>query len=112
MAIFSTTAIQANAQEKAAATGVFESHGDVGKVLHPGLLEYDPAMRSYTIAGSGENMWFGADAFHFVWKKVSGDTTLTADISFLGTGGNAHRKAVLMIRQSLDADSTYADIAL
>src|SRR5713226_2818429 len=95
-----------------APVGIFESHGDVGTVLHPGSVEYDAAKRSYTIAGSGENMWFGNDAFQFVWKKVSGDVTLTADISFLGKGVNEHRKAVLMIRQSLDADSPYADVAL
>jgi len=47
-----------------------------------------------------------------VWKKMSGDVTLTADISFLGRGVNEHRKAVLMIRQTLDADSPYADAAL
>lgn len=91
--------------------GIFEDHADVGAVLHAGSSEYDPAKRTYTIAGSGENMWFAADAFQFVWKKVSGDATLTADISFIGSGGEAHRKAVLMIRQSLDADSPYADVA-
>src|SRR2546429_3341178 len=91
---------------------IFEGHGDVGNVLHAGSVEYDAAKRSYTIAGSGENMWFASDAFQFVWKKVSGDATLTADISFLGKGVNEHRKAVLMIRQSLDADSPYADAAL
>jgi len=92
--------------------GVFEGHGDVGMVLHKGSVEYDATKRSYTIAGSGENMWFTGDAFQFVWKKVSGDVTLTADVSFLGKGVNEHRKAVLMIRQSLDADSPYADVAL
>jgi len=39
---------------------------------------------------------------------MSGDVTLTADITFFGKGVNEHRKAVLMIRQSLDADSPYA----
>src|ERR1700747_1684996 len=57
-------------------------------------------------------MWLGADAFQFAWKKMSGDATLSADIYFFGSGGNAHRKAVLMVRQSLDADSVYADVAL
>ncbi len=96
----------------AAPVGIFESHGDVGAVLHPGSVEYGAAKRSYTIAGSGENMWLGSDAFQFVWKKMSGDVTLAADVSFLGKGVNEHRKAVLMIRQSLDADSLYADVAL
>jgi TolB protein len=100
-------------QESSSSIGVFETHSDVGTVLHAGSVEYDAAKQSYTIAGSGENMWLGTDAFHFAWKKVSGDTvTLTADISFLGSGGNAHRKAVLMVRQGLDADSVYADVAL
>src|SRR5467141_4502176 len=93
-------------------TGIFEGFGGVGMVLHAGSVEYDEAKRRYTIAGSGENMWFAGDAFQFAWKKASGDVTLTADISFLGKGVNEHRKAVLMIRQSLDADSPYADAAL
>ncbi len=92
--------------------GIFESHGDVGSVLHPGSIDYDAAKRTYTISGSGENMWLAADAFQFVWKKMSGDVTLTADISFLAKTGNEHKKAVLMLRQSLDADSVYANVAL
>jgi TolB protein len=95
-----------------AAIGVFQNHEDVGSVLHPGSVEYDASRRTYTVAGSGDNMWLSNDDFQFAWKKVSGDVTLTADISFLGAGGNPHRKAVLMIRQSLDADSVYADVAL
>ena len=93
-------------------TGLFESHADIGSVLHPGTLEYDSAQGTYTVGGSGENVWSTADAFHFVWKKVTGDASLAADISFLGKDGNEHRKAVLMVRQSLDADSVYADVAL
>jgi TolB protein len=99
-------------QTAAIPLGVFENHSDVGTVLHAGAAEFDPARRVYKISGSGENMWAAADAFHFVWKQVSGDVTLTADATILGTGGDAHRKAVLMIRQSLDADSAYADAAL
>jgi TolB protein len=107
-----TRAQQSGASTAAAAVGIFENHGDIGTVLHPGSVEYDAAKRSYTVAGSGENMWLGSDAFQFAWKKMSGDVTMTADISFLGKGVNEHRKAVLMIRQSLDADSPYADVAL
>ena len=94
------------------AVGIFEDHGDVGAVLHPGSVEFDAAKKAYTISGSGENMWFTADAFHFVWQKLAGDVTLTADISFLTTGGNPHKKAVLALRQTLDADAVYVDAAL
>jgi hypothetical protein len=99
------------AQAPSGPVGIFEGHGDVGTVLHPGSVDYDPAAKTYTVSGSGDNVWAKEDDFQFVWKKVSGDVSLTADIAFLGKGVEEHRKAVLMVRQSLDADSAYADIA-
>jgi hypothetical protein len=92
--------------------GIFEGHGDVGTVAHPGSVEFDEARRRYRVSGSGENMWANRDAFHYAWKKVTGDLALTADVSFLGTGKVAHRKACLVIRQDLDEDSAYVDVAL
>jgi len=92
--------------------GIFSRQGDIGSVAHPGSVNFDPATGEYLIAGGGENMWFTNDAFHFVWKKMSDDFTLTADVKFIGTGGNPHRKACLLIRQSLKPDSVYADVAL
>lgn len=89
--------------------GLFEKHADVGGVMKPGAVVYDPAQQSYTVSGGGENMWAALDAFHYVWKQASGDVSLVADLRWVGTGGNAHRKACLMIRQTLDADSPYAD---
>jgi hypothetical protein len=100
------------AQSQPLAQGIFTDHQDVGTVLHPGSAVYDAATRSYTISGSGENMWFGIDDFHFAWKKVSGDVALQADIAFVGSGGNPHRKAVLMMRQTLDGPSPSVDIAV
>ena len=64
------------------------------------------------MSGSGENMWFAKDAFQFAWKRASGDLSLAADVAFVGVGKDPHRKACLMIRQSLDADSAYVDVAL
>jgi Tol biopolymer transport system component len=92
--------------------GIFSDQADIGSVARPGSVNFDPATGGYLIAGGGENMWFTNDAFHFVWVKMSGDLTLAADIQFQGTGGNPHRKACLVIRQSLDPDSAYADVAL
>jgi hypothetical protein len=92
--------------------GIFEANADVGTVLHPGSVHCDRTTHVYTVAGSGDNMWSTKDAFHFAWKKASGDLALTADISFLGQGKEPHRKACLMVRQSLDADAAYVDVAL
>jgi TolB protein len=95
-----------------APVGIFESHQDVGTVLHPGSIKFDDTNRTYTLNGSGNNIWAREDDFQFAWKKMSGDVSLAADISILGQGGNPHKKAVLIVRQSLDPDSVYADIAL
>ena len=79
---------------------------------HAGAATYDDAAKTYTVTGGGENMWFAKDAFHFAWMRATGDVSLTADIAFTGAGKDPHRKACLMIRQSLDADSAYVDAAL
>lgn len=94
--------------------GVFESQSDVGTVTPPGKLNYDAAGRAYTIDSAGANLWAREDDFHFVWKKVSGDASLSADISFPQSpaGANPHRKALLMFRQGLDPDAMYADAAI
>jgi TolB protein len=91
--------------------GQFQGQGDYGTILLPGSGHYDISKDSYTISGSGANLWFGIDDFHYVWRKMSGDVAFSADIDFVGDKGNAHRKAVLMIRQSLDPHSIYADVA-
>lgn len=104
--------VGAKAQRSPRLIGDFEGQTDIGQVLHPGSAEYDAATKTYVLTGSGDNMWFSTDEFHFVWKKISAeDVTLTATISILDTEGNNHRKGVLMIRQSLDSDSAYVDAA-
>lgn len=95
--------------------GLFTAHGDIGAVSRPGTAVHDPETGTYTIGASGVNMWGARDAFHYAWKEVSGDIAIEADIAFVtveGTSPDPHRKACLVIRQSLDADSAYADVAL
>jgi len=94
------------------AAGLFDGHNDIGATKIPGSVEFDATKNTYTVAGGGANMWFTNDAFHFVWKKVSGDLTLAADVSFPSAGGDPHRKVCLLVRQSLDPDSAYADAAI
>lgn len=89
--------------------GIFEDHTDVGVTLKSGGAAYDAKRHEYTVTGGGENMWGTADAFHFVWKRVSGDVSISAGVALRGTDGNEHRKAGLMIRQGLGAGDAYAD---
>jgi TolB protein len=92
--------------------GIFEAQQDVGANPMPGAAVYDAATGEYRITGGGANIWAATDAFHFVWKRVTGDFGLNADVQFVGAGAVAHRKAVLMVRQDLTPDSAYADVAL
>jgi hypothetical protein len=85
--------------------GDFENQSDVGGPLVPGDATYDPASRTYTITSAGYNIWYSRDEFRFLWKKMSGDISLSASIEWPKEDGFGDRKAVLVIRDSLDDDS-------
>lgn len=92
-----------------ASLGQFEGQNDVGTSIRQGSGSYNAALSEYTLSGSGANMWGKEDAFHFVWRRWSGDVTLTANVKILTRGGNPHRKAGLIIRQGLGPADAYAD---
>ena len=90
----------------------FTNKIDVGNPKFSGSLKYDNSTGIYTITGGGVNIWERSDEFFYVWKKESGDFTLSAIISFENGEGNEHKKIGLMIRESLDSNAKYADIAI
>jgi Tol biopolymer transport system component len=102
------------AQTASGGLGIFQNQSDVGSVVPPGVATFDAATGVYTIRSAGANLWVNVDGFHFVWKKVSGDVSLTADVKLADAGPTAspHRKALLMFRQTLDSDAMYADAAI
>jgi len=109
--VFSMVLAGAFVQIASGQVGLFSDQSDVGVVRHSGDAQFEAAREVYVISGSGANMWFTNDAFHFVWQRVSGDVSLSADVRFLDTNEEPHRKACLMIRQSLEPDSAYVDAA-
>ena len=92
--------------------GIFDGQSDVGAALTPGSGSYDPATNEYTITAAGYNVWYTRDEFSYLWKKMSGDISLAINVSFPDTAGVADRKAIIIIRQSLDDDSKEAMVAL
>ena len=94
------------------AIGIFQGQSDVGGALLPGNSSYDPETRQYTITSAGYNVWYTRDEFHYLWKRMSGDVSLAADIAFPNPDGYEDRKAVLVIRQDLDDDSKEVLVAL
>ena len=80
-------------------------HNDVGRVGIPGSLSYHEGTQEYEISGSGSNIWLNKDEFHFVWQKIKGDFIIQGRMQLIGKGTEAHRKAGLMIRESLDTSA-------
>ncbi len=89
--------------------GIFSHSGDVGNPAVKGSVEF--SNNQYRISGSGANIWAKQDQFQYVWREMTGNFTVTATMHFVG-GGAEHRKAGIMVRQSLDADATYADVVI
>jgi TolB protein len=92
--------------------GLFEGQTDIGSPLHAGSASYDSASQSYTIEGSGSNMWFGRDEFHFLWRKLKGDFVLSAQVRFVGKGVEQHRKLGWIVRSGLEPGSPHANASL
>jgi hypothetical protein len=92
--------------------GIFKGQSDVGGALVPGSSSYNPATGAYTIVSAGYNVWYTRDEFRYLWKKMKGDVSLAANVNFPDTAGYNDRKAVLVIRQSLDDDAKEIVVAL
>jgi hypothetical protein len=113
------TSVSASAPESASTSasaqsgtfGAFTNSDDVGAPPLKGSAQFDAASGQYRITGTGTDIWGTADQFHYVWREISGDLAVTATARFL-TDGNPHRKAVIMVRKSLDTDSPFVQLAI
>jgi WD40 repeat protein len=87
--------------------GIFDGSSDIGNVLKKGSASYDAKTRQYEIAGSGYNIWFEKDEFHFLWKRMKGDFILYTRAGFVGKGVDPHRKVGWMVRSDLESNSPH-----
>lgn len=85
--------------------GVFDGQTDIGKILHRGSGTFNPTTGDYLLSGSGTNIWFTHDDFHYVWKKMTGNFILQARGHLIGKGVEEHRKFGWMVRSNLDSTS-------
>ena len=88
--------------------GIFQGQSDIGAAVVPGSASYNAKTKQYTITSAGYNIWYSRDEFRYLWKKMSGDVSLAADVTFPDPKGYSDRKAVLVIRQNLEDDSKEA----
>jgi TolB protein len=105
---FITIATLMNAQN---AIGIFKNQFDVGNT-QTGSAMYNAQTQEYTVEGSGNNIWFNHDGFHYLCTQLKGDFILRCNASFIGKGVEDHRKFGWMIRSSLDSTSACASVAV
>lgn len=79
--------------------------GDIGAVAAAGSASYSNG--TFTIEGSGADIWNAADEFRYVYQSLSGDGEVIARVE-TQENTNGWAKAGVMIRESLDAGSKHA----
>lgn len=82
--------------------GIFDKITDIGPVLHPGKTEYDSSTQTYRLSGSGTNIWFKKDEFHYAYTPLTGNFILQCRGKLLDKGVDPHRKFGWMVRAGLD----------
>lgn len=85
---------------------------DIGNPKLKGNVVFDNEKQTFTLTGAGYNMWFDRDEFYFVHQKVKGDFIFSGNMKFIGERTDPHRKMGLMVRNSLDDNAIYADMAI
>ena len=93
-------------------TGDFRFSTDIGNPKLQGSTQYEKTEQVYTLKGSGYNIWFQRDEFHYMYNKIKGDFILTANFKMEGKGVDPHRKTGWMLRASADDDSPHISAVL
>ncbi|HUR35139.1 MAG TPA: hypothetical protein VM032_15150 [Vicinamibacterales bacterium] len=91
-------------QQPVAPASVAWKQADVGLVGSPGDSVLQPGRMA--VSGAGADIWGRADAFHFVYQPLAGDSSLVARVSSL-ENSNTFAKAGLMFRNGIGADAAH-----
>ncbi len=70
------------------------------------FIETSPGQ--YTISANTADIWGASDNFRFVYKRLTGNGSISAKVLSITGGSTTWAKAGVMIRGSLDPASTYA----
>ena len=79
---------------------------DVGSVGSPGSAGYDAATGTFTVSGSGGDVYGTADAFRFAYQALTGDGSIVARV-VQNQNTNAWSKVGVEIRETLSTGSKH-----
>ena len=80
---------------------------DVGSVGSPGDAGYDAATGTFSVSGSGADVYGTADAFRFAYQTLTGNGSIVARVT-QNQNTNAWSKVGVEIRESLAAGAKHA----
>ncbi len=84
---------------------------DIGSVGMAGYSRFDAATGTYSIAGSGTDVWGTADGMQLASQTLTGDGTIIARVGSM-TGTSAWAKTGLEIRESNATNSKHVAMAM
>jgi Tol biopolymer transport system component len=87
--------------------GIFSNHNDIGNPKLSGDVLFNNEDQTYNLKGSGYNIWFGRDEFHYAYNKIKGNFIVTANFKMSGVGKDPHRKIGWMIRAASTEDAAH-----
>jgi|GEM_PF-1109615 len=83
------------------------SDEDIGSVAATGSAAFSSSSDTWTVIGSGADIWDTTDEFHYVYQTLSGDGQIVARVGSI-TNTNSWAKAGVMIRETLTGGSRHA----
>jgi TolB protein len=92
--------------------GIFDNHTDIGDCKNQGFASYNAQDQTYIVGGSGTNMWLDKDQFHYLWTTIQGDFILRAEVKFMGTGVDPHRKVGWIVKNNLNDNTPHVNASV
>ncbi|HTI38813.1 MAG TPA: Ig-like domain-containing protein [Vicinamibacterales bacterium] len=83
------------------------AHSDIGSVPLPGAASF--ANGTFTVKGSGVDIWGTSDQFHYAYEPLTGDRTVVVRVASV-QNVSTWVKAGIMIRETLAANSAHASL--
>jgi len=82
-----------------------------GQPAAVGGVSIDAATQTYAMTGSGADIGGSSDEFHYAFKQLTGEGSITVKVDSI-TETHSWAKAGVMIRETLEADSLYAMVVV
>jgi len=82
-------------------------HADIGDVGFTGDATFDAASNTFAVKGGGNDVYGSADAFHYVYRTLTGDGFIVARLKSLQNTSTSAKGGV-MIRETLQPGSPNA----